>query len=62
MQKNVYVKNITENITSKGIYCRGKPFLKNAVYRILKNEKYSDVYHYNDEVFKNIYPQIIPND
>lgn len=60
--KNVYVKDIIEDLTSKGIYCRGNPFLKNAVHRILKNEKYSGVYHYNDEVFTNIYPQIVPTE
>jgi hypothetical protein len=28
----------------------------------LKNEKYSGVYHYNNEEFTNIYPQIVPTD
>jgi hypothetical protein len=26
----------------------------------LANEKYSGVYHYNNETFTNIYPQIVP--
>jgi len=57
--KNVYVKDIIKELTSMGIYNRGKPFAKNAIHRILQNEKYSGIYNYKDEVFSNIYPQII---
>ena len=38
----VYVKDIIKALTSKGIYNRGKPFARNTVYNILKNEKYFD--------------------
>ena len=56
----VYVKDIIAELTSKGIYNKGKPFARNTIYKILKNEKYSGVYRYKDEVFDNMYPQIVP--
>lgn len=49
-------------MTAKGIFNHGKPFARNTVYNILKNEKYSGVYRHGDEVFTNIYPQIVPQD
>lgn len=58
----VYVKDIIKALTAKGILNRGKPFARNTVYNILKNEKYSGIYRHNDEVFTNIYPQIVPQD
>ena len=58
----VYVKDIIKALTSKGIYNRGKPFARNTVYNILKNEKYAGIYRYNGEVFTNIYPQIVPQE
>ncbi len=56
----VYVKDIIKALTAKGILNRNKPFARNTVYNILKNEKYSGVYRHYDEVFTNIYPQIVP--
>lgn len=58
----VYVKDIIETLTERGILNKGKPFARNTVYNILKNEKYSGIYHYKDEVFDNIYPRIVPNE
>lgn len=58
----VYVKDIIANLTAKSILYYGKPFGRNTVYKILKNERYSGIYHYNGEVFNNIYPQIVPQD
>ena len=58
----VYVKDIIKALTAKGIYNRGKPFARNTVYNILKNEKYAGIYRYNGEVFTNIYPQIVPQE
>lgn len=55
----VFVKDIISNLTAKGILYNGKPFVRNTVYKILKNERYSGIYHYNGEVFDNIYPQIV---
>ena len=58
----VYVKDIIDVLTERGIYNRGKPFARNTVYNILKNEKYSGIYRYKDQVFENIYPAIVPMD
>ena len=55
----VYVEDIIADLTAKGIYNRGKPFARNTVYKMLKNEKYSGIYRIRDEVFENMYPQIV---
>jgi DNA invertase Pin-like site-specific DNA recombinase len=60
--KGEYVRNIIADLTAKGIYYYGKPFGRTTIYKILKNERYSGIYRYNDEVFENIYPQIVPTD
>lgn len=60
--RGVYVKDIIKTLTEKGIFNRGRKFAKNTVYNILKNEKYSGVYHHNGETFTNMYPQIVPTD
>ena len=56
----VYVKDIIAHLNAKGILNRGKSFARNTIYNILKNEKYAGVYRYNDQIFDNIYPQIVP--
>ena len=58
----VYVKDIISALTSKGILNKGKPFAKNTVYNILRNEKYSGICRHGDEVFTNMYPQIVPTE
>lgn len=55
----VYVKDIIQKLNDKHIYNRGKPFAKNTIYNILKNEKYSGIYRHNNEVFENMYPRIV---
>ncbi len=55
----VFVKDIIAELASKGIMYNGKKFLPNTVYTILRNERYSGIYHFNGEVFDNIYPQIV---
>jgi len=60
--RGVYIKDIMAELQKKGIYNNGKPFAKNTVYNILKNEKYSGIYRYKEEIFDNIYPQIVPQD
>ncbi len=40
----VYVKDIIADLTAKHIFNHGKPFARNTIYNILKNEKYSGVY------------------
>lgn len=57
--QGVYVKDIIAELTAKGILYYGKRFVTNTVYKILKNERYSGIYRYNNEVFDNIYPQIV---
>lgn len=56
----VFVKDIIKALTAKGVLYKGKPFAKNTIYGILKNEKYSGVYYHGDERVDNMYPQIVP--
>lgn len=58
----VYVKDIIAALTEKGIFNKGKPFARNTIYNMLKNEKYFGIYRHNDEVFDNIYPAIVTKD
>ena len=60
--KGVYVRQIIEALTAKGIVYHGKPFAKNTVYNILKNEKYRGVYYHGEERIDNMYPQIVPDE
>ena len=55
-----FVSEIVDNLTAKGILFRGKPFRKNLIYNILKNEKYSGSYRHEEEIVDNMYPQIVP--
>lgn len=55
----VYVKDIIAALTEKGIFIKGKPFARNTIYNMLKNEKYFGIYRHNDEIFDNIYPAIV---
>ena len=60
--KGVYVKDIIAELERKGITYYGKKFVKQTVYKLLANERYSGIYTYNGEVFDNIYPRIVPQD
>ena len=55
-----FVKDIMEELNRRGIYRNGKPFARNTIYEILKNEKYSGIYRFNNEIYNNIFPRIIP--
>ena len=55
----VYVKDIIKDLTGKHILNHGKPFARNTIYNILKNEKYAGVYRFNNQTFENMYPQIV---
>jgi len=57
-----YVKDIISQLTEKRIFNKGKPFARNTIYNILKNEKYSGIYRFNSEIFDNMYPEIIPSE
>ena len=58
----VYIKDIISALTEKGIFNKGKPFARNTIYNILKNEKYFGIYRHNGEAFENIYPAIVPKE
>ena len=60
--QGVYVKDIIKTLTERGIFNRGKKFARNTVYNILKNEKYSGIYRHGNEIFTNMYPQIVPTE
>ena len=54
-----YVKDIMEDLNNRHIYHKGKPFGRTTLYNILKNEKYTGIYRYEDEVYQNMFPAII---
>ena len=56
------VDKIINNLTQKGILNKGKPFAKNTIYNMLRNEKYTGVLKSGDTVYTNIYPRIISDD
>lgn len=56
------VTAIVNELNEKGITNRGKIFVKNTVYKMLRNEEYSGIYHFQNEVYDNIYPRIIPQE
>ena len=60
--KGEFVGNIINRLTAKGIYYKGKPFVKQTVYNILRNEKYSGTYNHGEEIIDNMYPQVVPTD
>lgn len=60
--KGVYVEKIIQALAEKGILHHGKPFAKNTVYNLLKNDKYTGVYHLHDAVYENVYPRIISDE
>ena len=53
------IKTTMQELKEMGILCRGKPFARSTLYRLLGNEKYSGVCRYDGQVFTNIYPRII---
>lgn len=56
------VTTIVDELNEKGITNRGKVFVKNTVYKMLRNEEYTGIYHFQNEVYDNIYPRIIQQD
>lgn len=55
----IIVKDIINALHAQGLSNRGKPFMKNTIYRMLVNEKYIGIYRHKGEVFTNIYPPIV---
>lgn len=58
----VKIEDIIKQLTIKGIMNRGKPFARTTVYKMLRNEKYVGICKHEEEIFTNIYPQIVPTD
>ena len=56
------VVDILKELVNSGITNKGKPFSRTYLYNMLNNEKYSGNYHYNGQLYTNIYPQIVPTD
>ena len=57
----VHVDALLKELREKRITDDGKPFTRSKVYGMLKNEKYIGICKHEDEIFDNIYPQIVPN-
>ncbi len=53
------VPKIRDMLNEKNILNKGKPFALNTLYDLLKNECYTGIYKFKDEVINNMYPQII---
>ena len=58
----IEIKDIMKKLESKGIMNRGKPFARTTVYKMLRNEKYIGICKHEEEIYTNIYPQIVPTD
>ena len=53
---------IMDELNSEGVLYHGKPFATSTFYRMIVNEKYIGIFRHGDEVYTNIYPQIVPNE
>ena len=58
----VSVPNIICKLNEKGVLHNGKPVLPNAIYGILRNKRYVGVTEIRNEIYDNIYPQIVPKE
>ena len=56
------IRNIIKVLTSKGILYKGKPFVINALYNMLNNEKYIGIYRKDNDIYENMFPRIIDNE
>lgn len=52
-------KEIIDILHKKGLSHKGRPFLPNAIYKILRNTRYVGYYFYNGKKYSNAFPQII---
>lgn len=52
-------REIIDALHEKGLTHRGKPFLPNAVYQILRNTRYIGVYYHNGKKYTNTFPPIV---
>lgn len=60
--KGKLIREIGDELIERGVQHRGKPISRDAIYYILKNEKYSGVYEYDGELYKDTYPKIISDE
>ncbi len=58
----IFVRQIIESLTNKGILKNGKPFATNTIYGMLRNECYTGRYTKNNETFTNMFPRIITDE
>ena len=49
-------------MTAKGIFYKGKPFVYNTMYKMMKSKRYAGIYHYKGKPYDNIFPAIISMD
>lgn len=54
--------DILDELHERGILHNGKIFARTTLYKTLKNEKYSGIFHYGNQVFANTYPRIVPQE
>lgn len=57
-----FIKDILLMLEAKGLINRYKHFNYYVIYRILTNECYTGVYRFKNEVYENMFPQIIDKD
>lgn len=58
--KGEKIIDIVKMVNDKGILQNNKkPFNNAVIYKMLRCEKYIGIYRHNDEIFYNIYPQIV---
>ena len=58
--QGITVKEILQNLAEKGITYKGRPFAMNTVYQMLRLEKYIGFCRYDEGVYDNIFPAIVP--
>lgn len=56
------ISDIAKDFFGKGILNRGKPFIVDMLYFILRQEKYTGIYRIYGNVYDKIYPPIISNE
>ncbi|MBQ4443937.1 MAG: recombinase family protein [Clostridia bacterium] len=53
------LKDLINELNAQNITNNGRPFNKNTMYHILRNERYTGIVRYDGVIYDNIYPQII---
>ena len=56
------LRDIKAGLTNDGLTHMGKPFTMDTLSKMVKNEKYTGIMHFNGEVYDKIYPRIIDDD